>query len=362
MQKRIIAQEIYNPNPVSGPTRELDFLLKSPLHYKYTFVRVSYSKPICFNDKEMRNYYRDQLDKIKPDLFVVRGLDNDGLCAINGAIEAGVKKIIVGIHGLPSDVINQSYIKRKMKHSLVEITSLKKATCFYTVSDSAFIEHPWMKRFQKKYYGTIYNYVEDIPNFSKLDCHNSLANELGINPANTFGIYFGRFDAEKGMIPLCEALCSLFERHKELPFSFIFMGSGPMEKYICQKCKDLIDLGKVIIVGPQKDVWPYLKGSNIFVFPTFRENHSISLLEACEAGLYVLSTPVGGNKETIDDEFGSFIKPNDSKSIEDSLYKCILSKSFLINRNGWKKKKKGKFDVDTFCKRTDELYENVFRG
>ena len=62
-----------------------------------------------------------------------------------------------------------------------------------------------------------------------------------------------------------------------------------------------IACGQVIMTGQTDRVMDYLGASDGFVFPSYHENLSIALLEACAAGLACVVSEVGGNPEIIQD-------------------------------------------------------------
>lgn len=68
--------------------------------------------------------------------------------------------------------------------------------------------------------------------------------------------------------------------------------------------KDLLsNLPNVIFVGPlsHDEVLKEMENADLFVFPSYTEGFSVSILEAMAKGLPVIATDVGANKETLED-------------------------------------------------------------
>lgn len=75
----------------------------------------------------------------------------------------------------------------------------------------------------------------------------------------------------------------------------------------CNLAKDKGIATKVIFVGMQTDIRPYLWASDVFVFPTLYEIFPLVVLEAAAAGLILLVTRVYGVEEYIKDGENGFI-------------------------------------------------------
>ncbi len=96
-----------------------------------------------------------------------------------------------------------------------------------------------------------------------------------------------------------------------------FLLAGPMVD------KDLeVKLDNVSFLGPKthEEVEKLYKKCDVFLFPSYTEGFSLSLLEAMACGLPIITTDVGANKETVGDG-GIIVKLRDSGSIVDAINK-----------------------------------------
>lgn len=72
---------------------------------------------------------------------------------------------------------------------------------------------------------------------------------------------------------------------------------------------------------PHDDVIKQLDKADVFLFPSYTEGFSISLVEAMSRGLPCIVSNVGANEEMVEDKGGIVIPPNDTQSIVDALKK-----------------------------------------
>lgn len=77
-----------------------------------------------------------------------------------------------------------------------------------------------------------------------------------------------------------------------------------------------------IVSGDEK--LKLLKESWLFILPSYSEGFSRSVLESMAAGIPILTTPVGANKDVIKNDYnGVLINPGDLKSMEDNLIRLL---------------------------------------
>lgn len=118
-------------------------------------------------------------------------------------------------------------------------------------------------------------------------------------------IYVGHLFKEKGISELIEAAKML----KEIKFLLV----GPInEKYQNIKWpQNMYAIGSV----PNEEVKRLLCESDAFIFPSYSEGFSVSLLEAMACGLPIVASSVGANADMIEDKGGVVVPPGDSNAI-----------------------------------------------
>jgi glycosyltransferase involved in cell wall biosynthesis len=118
------------------------------------------------------------------------------------------------------------------------------------------------------------------------------------------------------------------------------------------------------LVGAAEDVRSFLAAMDIAVLCSFAEGFSNSLLEYMAAGLPIIATDVGGNREALGDA-GVLIQPNDAVALSNA----ILALLDPIRRNQFGNSAKTeihRFDIRNAELRMGEIYWNHldprFRG
>ncbi len=135
-------------------------------------------------------------------------------------------------------------------------------------------------------------------------------------------LFVGKMGALKGEEDLLRAL----QRLVQAGLSFRLDLVGPLSDTIAARCQEaglqpMIDqLGPV----PLAERIAFFKRADIFVLPTYAEGLPIAVLEALAAGLPVISTPVGGIPELIEDGVeGYLVAPGDVEALANRLAQLI---------------------------------------
>jgi len=98
----------------------------------------------------------------------------------------------------------------------------------------------------------------------------------------------------------------------------LIVGDGPMRSELERASESINE--KVLFVGNQDNVDDWLKIIDIFILPSFVENHSISILEAMRQGKAIITTNIGGNPESISDGVdGILVPPGNIKALTRSI-------------------------------------------
>lgn len=123
--------------------------------------------------------------------------------------------------------------------------------------------------------------------------------------------YCGQLVKDKGIEVLVKAFYIV---KKKLPAAVLMLtGRGEEENQLKSMVKKLNIESSVIFTGYREDIHKIMSALDIFVLPTFyKEGLSRVIIEAMAAGKPVITTPLGGNPETVIEEVtGSFFSPGD---------------------------------------------------
>ena len=101
-----------------------------------------------------------------------------------------------------------------------------------------------------------------------------------------------------------------------------FVGDGAERAYLEQQVRDGHIEEYVTFMGARKDVAEILRSQDVFIMPSKNEGLSIATIEGIRAGLFMLLTDAGGNKEIMGDEGGMVIK-RDANDIKEKICRII---------------------------------------
>jgi L-malate glycosyltransferase len=156
----------------------------------------------------------------------------------------------------------------------------------------------------------------------------------------------------KGIGTFVQAAALAHARMPEL--RFVVVGEGEMRPEVEAQIQRLGLEGIVTLAGAQEDVLPWLAAMDVAVLCSDAEGFSNSLLEYMAAGLPVIATEVGGNREALG-ESGILVPPGDAQAIADHL--CRLAAAELRDRYSYAALQEVKrFDLAVAEKRMGELY------
>ena len=167
------------------------------------------------------------------------------------------------------------------------------------------------------------NYV-DLSKFREIQLKN---NKI---PKKEFNVmYVGRFEEEKGIKPLLNAIKILSEEVDDFKFSLVGDGSlkGWMEEFIRKnKLKNVNFLG----IFSHEEMPKLYNQADIFVLPSFTEGSPASLIEAMSCGTASIATSVGLCKRFIKNgENGILIPPGDPYKISEAIKKLMVNEDLL---------------------------------
>jgi glycosyltransferase involved in cell wall biosynthesis len=116
--------------------------------------------------------------------------------------------------------------------------------------------------------------------------------------------YVGRLVSYKGLRLLLRVAEKIARERKNVGFAVV--GTGGADIHNCEdELKEYVRVNQltesIVFSGEVRNVYEYLQASDIFLFPSEEDAFPVALIEAMSCGLPVISTPVGGIKEIVDD-------------------------------------------------------------
>lgn len=149
--------------------------------------------------------------------------------------------------------------------------------------------------------------------------------QLGLKEDEFIWIFVGRVVRDKGINELVDAFQIFQQQHPNNSLLIV----GPFEDEldpVSQKTKLLLENhSKILCIGFQKDVRPYLCVADALIFPSYREGFPNVPMQAACMGLPLILTDINGCNELIEDKIsGLLIKPKSVEAILEGM-KLIFS-------------------------------------
>lgn len=153
---------------------------------------------------------------------------------------------------------------------------------------------------------------------------DEIREQLKISADNFVFIFIGRVVQDKGIVELVKAFKELQDRYKKIRLLIV----GPFEHHLDPLPADTIDFiqnnNKVMHVGFQSDVRPYLALSNALAFPSYREGFPNVPMQASCFNLPSIVTDINGcNEIIVNEKNGIIITSKDSIALKKAMERLI---------------------------------------
>lgn len=179
--------------------------------------------------------------------------------------------------------------------------------------------------------------------------------EFNITSSNIL-ISVGELNNNKNHYIVIEALSKI----KDKDFEYLIVGEGPNKKKLQDQINNHGLQNKIKLCGYRNDIQELLQLSDIFVFPSFREGLSKSVMEAMASGLVIVASSIRGNTDLIDEGRGGFLfNPKSSSDLSNCLLK-ILNKPDIKNEFGiYNNEKIKQFSTNKIDSKMRQIYINI---
>ncbi len=136
---------------------------------------------------------------------------------------------------------------------------------------------------------------------------------------------------------------------------YIIVGAGDKEEYLRSviESKGLDD--RIKLLGYRTDVRELYSASDIFVFPSYREGLSVSLMEAMASSLPIACSAIRGNVDLVDENGGELFDPHSAESVRNAISRLITRDLCLLGQ--YNREKSKKFSNEEVLSQMRKIYE-----
>lgn len=143
---------------------------------------------------------------------------------------------------------------------------------------------------------------------------------------------------------------------KGMKVYYLIAGKGDYNRKLIQVANEVGVKDRIKLLGFRKDIIDLLHITDIFVFPSFREGLSVSLMEAMGCGKPAVVSKIRGNIDLIDENGGALFNPHSVEECRAAINKVI--ESDRLSMGIYNQEKVKEFDINKVINRIDEIYES----
>ncbi|QBA65584.1 glycosyltransferase family 1 protein [Muriicola soli] len=153
-----------------------------------------------------------------------------------------------------------------------------------------------------------------------------LKQKLDISSQDVVFTFIGRIVKDKGINELISAFKQLLESQPNVKLLFVGDYEREQDPIFPENEVFMRQSDKIILVGWQNDVRPFLSISDCLVFPSYREGFPNVVMQAGAMGLYTIASDINGCNEIIQDQInGSLIPVKDSQALYNAMKNWIVN-------------------------------------
>ena len=180
--------------------------------------------------------------------------------------------------------------------------------------------------------------------------------DLNFNKDDLILIFVGRINSDKGIHLLLDSFQNIYYKYDNLKLLLVGEDEINIKNLLKKNYKKITN--RIKIVPFTNNVNKFLKISDIFVFPSYREGFGLSVIEALSTGLPVIVSDTYGLKDSFLNKInGLKFKTGSQKSLEKSIINLIKNKKMRLKFS----KNSRPFVLKKFeKKRVINLYRNYF--
>ena len=137
-------------------------------------------------------------------------------------------------------------------------------------------------------------------------------------------LHIGRFNGQKNHRGLLEAFAQIVKTFPDCCLQLI--GDGDLEEETKDNVKSLGLQEKVLFLGNQTNVYPFLQAADLFLLPSKFEGMPMTIIEAMGTGIPIVASAVGGVPDMLEDGVSGILVPCDPDAVAQAVLQLLEQK------------------------------------
>jgi len=147
---------------------------------------------------------------------------------------------------------------------------------------------------------------------------------------------------------------------KEENVKFLVCGTGRDKDEIENLIKELGIEDKVVLLGYRKDINNIMTASDAFFLASHQEGLTLSIIEALNFGLPVITSNVRGNQDLVENGKGGFVcEQNDYKAFAQKIILLMNDKDLQKQMSKTNKENADLYNIENVKKELEEIYKGI---
>lgn len=194
----------------------------------------------------------------------------------------------------------------------------------------------------------------DLSKIQNIECdRNEVRKSMGVPEDCVLLLSIGELNVNKNHQVVVRALAKLNNKNVH----YAVAGLGDQKENLLNLAKELGLDNQFHLLGYRTDALKLYRAADIFVFPSFREGLSVSMMEAMGSGCPIVCSKIRGNVDLVDDKTGKLhFMPNDDCLLA-SRIRFLLENEPILNEIGFKNLRAVSFfSLSNVLKKMSEIY------
>lgn len=205
-----------------------------------------------------------------------------------------------------------------------------------------------------KAYSKVPNQIKD----AKQEENLQLRQNIGCQADDILLFSVGELNVNKNHSTVIRALGALNAKGVcDKQVHYAIAGSGELLENLKKLAKECEIENTVHFLGYRTDVKDWYEISDVFVFPSYREGLSVSLMEAMASGNPVIASRIRGNTDLIDEQGGYLFAPDNVMECEQKIEEALDSNEELKQKGFYNCNKIRQFDKRIVENTMQQIYE-----